>query len=827
MPNSYDDLISKGKPLLREYLTEHDVEFVRRGSTEFFSCINPEHADENPSAGFVKGSDDTQFHCFSCSCSGDVYTAAAYLEGKPLYGLNFIRNNVEALLTKYQVEYDSPELSEVQLNEIKYDSVYQAAYQLLTTKDSSKFTHISLTHAKKRGWKEEICRRIGIGEVKNFRDFINSLATKTMLSHTELEYMGIRPQLFGPKLLTFCIRDHQGNIKGFVARYIPWKKGSAEPKYRNTSIDDNPFYRKDKLLFGLNTAKRLNSLRLDIFEGYGSMVTAQQEGHRNCVAIGGTALTDQHVELILNLGFSHINLVLDQDITGNERMDKYIEKFSGYSGLTVSTTHLPLSDDDLKGEGNNDPDYFIQKYGITSYRAIKPMGVFEHLLTKQTANLAAGSPEAVAFCRNMTKLLINEDSLIERGQMINTLARRTGVSKDDIRDEISKIEATNVRQLSETISRDLRNVKHPDDLQVVLDRARTKLEDSSSTKKDRHLISVEETLGTFDDIFQEMNQQLVGVHGWITGFEAFDNMLDGIQRPSNGGGVAIGFAGAPQHAKSAILLNLSLRVALKNKDASVLYWAIDDNRKAIAYRLIAMISGVSIKKVRKLRPRTSGDEKLILDAQKVLRELISQNRLVFKDDRLGRATSRAESWIKSTQDITGNDILLCVDSLHNISTNVDAGNERVGVKRVSSWLKGLCTTVPCSVLATLELNKNRNEAKPNLTSIMESGKIEFDFDTIAIVWHEAQGSYTAVENVAAKWGGPGNWKPIIELDIQKNKTSAGEKGSLFFKFDSDTTALIDCKTVLDIPNSTIEKNINGTNFTYSNSSTQPVKGDAF
>jgi len=40
-----------------------------------------------------------------------------------------------------------------------------------------------------------------------------------------------------------------------------------------------------------------------------------------------------------------------------------------------------------------------------------------------------------------------------------------------------------------------------------------------------------------------------GVHGWKTGFNTLDDMLDGIEKPSKGGGKAYGFAGAPQHAK--------------------------------------------------------------------------------------------------------------------------------------------------------------------------------------------------------------------------------------------------------------------------------------
>ena len=102
-------------------------------------------------------------------------------------------------------------------------------------------------------------------------------------------------------------------------------------------------------------------------------------------------------------------------------------------------------------------------------------------------------------------------------------------------------------------------------------------------------------------------------------------------------------------------------------------------------------------------------------------------------------------------------------------------------------------------MATLEMVKNKTKGeKPTLMQISESGKMEFDFDTVAVVWNAAQGNYCAVDSVSAKWGAPGNWKPIIEMDIQKNKAGAGEKGSLYFKYDTDTTGFVDCSSFIDI-----------------------------
>ncbi len=794
MTNNLNDLIEQVKPYLKQYLIDNGVEIVTKGQTEFFKCINPDHPDKNPSNGFVKNTGDQQFHCFSCLSSGDIFTAAHLLENKPLFGLGFIKENLEYLLSKYSIEY-TLNYTEEQLIAFKYEKVYDEAARLMVAidKTTGKLKYSTTEHTEKRGWNNEFCIKHNIATIQDFDIYIKDLSSHVGLSIDELKAAGIKPKLFGKDYITIAIRDYANVVRGFVARYIPYKKGSEIPKYCNTSIEDNPTYHKDKLLYFLEIAKKYNSRRLDIFEGYGSAIVAHQNNYHNAVAIGSTAFSEHHMQIIRDLGFQHINFVLDQDTTGSDMMEKYIEKFSGYNGLQVTTTKLPLTVDDLSISGQNDPDYFIRKYGIDAYRTLKPEGVFSHMLKKHSTNLNIENNPV--FTKNFTKqiipLIINEPDMLERSQMIKSLAEITGFDKEDIRSEISRIEKTDVRTLRDDLSRKIRNVNTADDLQELLVKAQDNIKDSGSTKNEKYLVSLTESIDILDGIFTEMNNQPEGIHGWKTGYNQLDIMLDGIAKPVKGG-IAIGFAGAPQHGKSAAMLNLVTKLAVNNDDIAICYWAIDDHRKAIAYRLVSMLSGVCMKKVRNNIKRTLSDEIAIKEAQDLIRELTASRKLVFKDDRYGRTKNKAESWIKETQDATGNHILFCVDSLHNVQGS-EGMESRTKLVTTSTWLKSLCAKVPVTIMATLELVKNKTKGeKPTLQSISESGKMEFDFDTLAIVWNEAQGNYCPVEMVQAKWGIPGNYRPIIELDFQKNKSGAGEKSSLYFKYDTDTTSFVDC-----------------------------------
>jgi DNA primase len=789
------ELILKGRPYLIEYLQENGIEFNKNG---LFSCIHPDHDDSNPSCGIIPTSNGEEFHCLACRRAGDIYTAAHYLENKPLHGPSFLSDNLEYILNKYEVEHDKIELTEDQILDIKFTKVYDAAVALMFDKNElGSYTHISFDHALSRGWTTKTCIDLSIGSILDFNKYIADLSIKTDLNKDQLIDMGIDNKLFGPTKLTFAIKDHKGKVRGFVCRNMDFKKGGDIEKYYNTSEFRNPFYQKDKLLYGLNIARKYTGLRLDIFEGYGSYVTAYQAGHNRCVAMGGTAFTTDHAQLLYELGFRHINYVMDIDDTGITLSNVYIERFSGFQGLKVTITRLPIPDSDReKDPGANDADYYIKTYGLEAYRKIKTIGAFEHSLLTKAGNLVPESEEAVSFAKDTVKLIMNEENRIERGRMLKTLSETTGVPKEDLESEINRIQGSETTSIKNRLEKKLKNVNNAEQLETLLETGLEELSSTNNTKEDKYLISTAESVEVWDGIFADMNTQQQGIHGWRTGYQILDDRLDGLAKP-NRGGVAIGFAGAPQHAKSAMMLNIVTQTVLNNNDVSVLYWAIDDNRKTIAYRLIAMLSGVHIKKVRNMLPRTEDDTIKIKAAQAQLVRWAEEKKLIIKDDLFGRSKKKAEHWITSFQNETGNQILFCIDSLNNIAGE-DGAEMRSKMISSSGWAKSLTTRIPCTVLATMELVKNRTDEKPNLMSIAESGKLEYDFDAIAVVWNESQGKYGKIESCKAKWGSPGFWKPVIELDFQKNKCAAGEKGSVYFDFDPGTTSLMNARLDLSV-----------------------------
>jgi hypothetical protein len=167
---------------------------------------------------------------------------------KPLHGLAFVKENLEYLLNRYDIEYKL-EYTEEQLVGLKVDAIYEEAARLLTSIESStgKFRYIDVQPCVDRGWTEAICKKIGVGAVKDYSVFVKDVAKNVGLTVEDVQKHGIRKELFGSDRISITIKDHKSRVRGFVSRFLNWTKGSDTPKYYNTSIEDNPNYHKDSI----------------------------------------------------------------------------------------------------------------------------------------------------------------------------------------------------------------------------------------------------------------------------------------------------------------------------------------------------------------------------------------------------------------------------------------------------------------------------------------------------------------------------------------------------------------------------------------------------
>jgi len=120
--------------------------------------------------------------------------------------------------------------------------------------------------------------------------------------------------------LLFPIYDARGEPAGFGGRSL----GDEQPKYKNSP--ETPIYQKSRLLYGLNWAKGEIVARGEVIicEGYTDVMGLVLAGAPNAVATCGTALADEHFQVLKNLA-RRVVLAYDADAAGQGAAERWYQ----------------------------------------------------------------------------------------------------------------------------------------------------------------------------------------------------------------------------------------------------------------------------------------------------------------------------------------------------------------------------------------------------------------------------------------------------------------------------------------------------------------------
>lgn len=450
------------RPYLRQYLEEKGVNTEKN-----FSCLNPEHEDSTPSMSMKQ--DPERAYCFSCGCLCDIFSAAHYLEKRPLKGTGFIEENLLYLAKKYGVDIEMADLTQDEIYEYRTYSAYRLAAKLVADPEFGDYSKANKA-IEARGWDPERCAEWGIGTV-SYREFEERLKRAGF----DAEFLrGIdlnRSNLFGSHNLIFTVFDPNGRPVGFSARNLRYRKDDRDggPKYNNTRVTglECNIFKKSERLYGFDIAAEAGS-PLYIFEGQADVITARHHGHMNCVCSLGTSFTDHHISLLKRHGCFNLIFVFDSDPSGEEAIQKLMdEKFSQHKEFRVKLIQLPRG---------MDPDQLFREKGAGEFLRLKRWEAFEWRLSHFEEET---DPEEVAT--KVVPIILAEPSHIRHEKMAKTLAIYTGLDFSTIMSEIKRRRDIKEEELAERKLGILNDVvyrarKNPDNASLLLNEANVSIE---------------------------------------------------------------------------------------------------------------------------------------------------------------------------------------------------------------------------------------------------------------------------------------------------------------------------------------------------------------
>lgn len=820
---------------LPTYLAKHGRQLTPHKK---FKCINPDHNDNDPSCGIVPNTEDKLFHCFSCNFSGNIFHAASFLEDKPLSGSGFISDNLLYLAKEFGIEVPDLNLTPDELYEMDVYQAYSNAASVI--KSPTKLSDKAKAWLTDRGWvdsENSALRKIGVGAVDSYEMYIQRM---TQNYKHKLEFLDeidlTRKSIFQPEAIIFTVKDEHGAPVGFAARNLKYEEqkeaydkarteimstdgdNSAKlgdlfkpSKYYNTS-EKCPIYHKCKRLFNFNLAKK-HTPPLYVFEGYSDVVTAFMGGLKNCVSIGSTAFSKDHLDLILGTDppVKHIVFTLDADKAGNDGTKRFIELLEsavgGHIGLRAEIVVMP--------EGSDDPDAYIRKWpsfstGVERFRALERTDIFTWKLRE---GMSSGQ-DPLALAESAIPLIVNESNFLLRMDMTQKLAKVTGLDKEGLWREVmrmvdsesSRIEEEKQSIATRTIKELGRNTKN---LQATLQSA---LHQTEMVEKRRTGYDPCTVMKAVEFVVDKASKATDNME-LITGYKYLDQAINGLPREE----CFISAPGKPNQGKSTFFDNLTIGLLENNKDVQVFFHTVDDALGARLPRLLGAKfdypseyfkrSGYWLKNLDRLPQRYRHFDDIYRQAQVWLNNMVASERLILADvSYLAPQLPALETWIRSIKaKHPQRSLVVLGDNFHLYDLlGYEPGESKV--RAMSMFVKRMTTEHRCTILMTTELPKSALAVgtRPRIGNIKGTSGIAYDAnanfgiyndlkdrgDSKATLFWQDPEETGDTDTSGQDLGAP--HRPVIEIVIDKSKISDFD-GSIFFRLNPVTGKMLECE----------------------------------
>lgn len=278
MPRYSDEIIEEVRQTndIVDIISQY-VHLKRSGRNFFGLC--PFHNEKSPS--FSVSPDKQIFHCFGCGVGGNVFTFLTKIEG-----INFVEA-VQTLAERSNIQLPTLENNKDSAKEELKAKVFkvneftaQYYHENLYTPESK----IAQDYIKKRKLSNETLKSFRLGFSGRFDELYRSLKKEGFQDSEILESGLVNKNDNGRYIdryrnrLMFPICDARGRVIAFGGRVLD----DSKPKYINSP--ENIIYSKGRNLFGLNVAKKGDTKRLLIVEGYMDVISLHQRGITNVVA---------------------------------------------------------------------------------------------------------------------------------------------------------------------------------------------------------------------------------------------------------------------------------------------------------------------------------------------------------------------------------------------------------------------------------------------------------------------------------------------------------------------------------------------------------------
>lgn len=274
----------------------------------------------------------------------------------------------------------------------------------------------------------------------------------------------------------------------------------------------------------------------------------------------------------------------------------------------------------------------------------------------------------------------------------------------------------------------IRSLAHDGELSIdrVISDAEQALFAVSNSQIKREFVPLSHALSDYWEEIERLQEMGAGAVGMPTGFKMLDDLLGGFQKSD-----LVVFAGRPGMGKTSWILTVALQLA--RRDQRVAIFTMEMGVEQLVQRLISMETGIQIQNLR--MANISARE------QTRLTEAIGRiaNLPLFIDDTPSITPIEMRTKSRRLQHEHGLDIVI-VDYMQLMSAGKAYENNRVQeISFISRSLKELARELNVCLLSTAQLSRaveQRQDKRPQLSDLRESGTIEQDADAVMFLYRD-------------------------------------------------------------------------------------------
>ncbi|WP_172188150.1 replicative DNA helicase [Lentilactobacillus kribbianus] len=308
-----------------------------------------------------------------------------------------------------------------------------------------------------------------------------------------------------------------------------------------------------------------------------------------------------------------------------------------------------------------------------------------------------------------------------------------------------------------------------DDVTTVLDNAERDIMNVAENRGQAGFKPIKDVLNaTFAEI-DRLSQNGDEVTGLSTGYPDLDKITTGLHEDE-----LIILAARPGVGKTAFALNVAQNIATKT-DKTVAIFSLEMSAESLVNRMLCAEGSIDANHLRTGNLDESEWQNLVVAMGSLSKASI------YIDDTAGIKMSEIRAKCRRLEKETGNLGMIVVDYLQLIEGN-NKENRQQEVSDISRQLKKLAKELHVPVIALSQLSRGveqRQDKRPVLSDIRESGSIEQDADIVAFLYRD---DYYRDENEDDDDDVDEDDQNVGEVEVILEKNRSGARGTIKLLF---------------------------------------------